>query len=270
MLSHLDTLMHLDYHMRSAMYQSVLEYLVNADLFYRLWMAAEMQDPVGTGGSTIMHPRTEWLPEVVNGTFEDVRLVPSAIRVTGNKHRLNSDLQFHTGNTTPTIKVNRMELLWGTITEKTPNGIHLNKMRAAGPCHITLSGLQMWHHNDIVHRRRGDAVLCDTAIFEWNMNTRGGKNKSFRSNGPFQVVISKFRAAFNKGVAVDVSYNHCNVSWSTEDGARLGEHRVQGIINKNDIKVDYLMADDAFEDSGEGLIFWDEIGRAKAATGYSL
>ena len=65
------------------------------------------------------------------------------------------------------------------------------------------------------------------------------------------------------GVATDATFEHLSVSWGTENGVRLGESRVEEVIKKNNIQVNYLMTDSSFGDEGEEFIFWDEIGRAQ-------
>ena len=101
------------------MYESILEYIVNADLYYRLWMVAEMQHPTpkvprlsGPDTSNLSQPRVEWFPELVE-QFEDVRLVPSVIRGTDGKHNLDTDMRFHTGSKKPTIDCLKLDFFWG-------------------------------------------------------------------------------------------------------------------------------------------------------------
>ena len=86
---------------------------------------------------------------------------------------------------------------------------------------------------------------------------------AFRESGPFQVVLKGFRAAYDKGVAVDASFDSINVSWGTENGIRLGESKVSMVIDENNIVVNYLLTDSVFGDEGEEFIFWDEVGRAQ-------
>ena len=254
------------------MYESILEYIATADRFYRLWMVAEMQHPTpqapnfsGPNFANLSQPRAEWFPQLVE-QFEDVRLVPSVIRGSDGKHNLDSDMRFHTGNKKPTIDCLKLELFWGCEREdvfrkqKSGRGSFKLPMRVSGPAHISLDGLKMWHHQDTLHRRRGDAIICDQATFSWNTKRT---TKAFRESGPFQIIIKGFRAAYNMGVSTSASYAHLGVSWGTENGIRLGEEKVQDVINKNGIDINYHVADSAFSDEGEEFIFWDEIGRAQ-------
>ena len=254
------------------MYESILEYIVNADLFYRLWMVAEMQNPTpefpsmgGPNKTNISQPRAEWFPDLVS-QFEDVRLVPSVICGSDGKHNLDSDMRFHTGNKEPTIHAAKLELFWGCEREdvfrqqKSGRGSFKIPMRVSGPAYISLVGLKMWHHQDTLNRRRGDAIICEQATFSWNTKRT---TKTFRESGPFQIIIKGFRAAYNMGVSTSASYAHLGVSWGTETGIRLGEEKVQEVINKNGIDVNYLLTDSAFSDEGEEFIFWDEIGRVQ-------
>lgn len=261
------------------MFDTILEYITNADMYYRLWMVGELQNPTPANPSIIKQkftqPRSDWFPDLVN-QFEDVRSVPSLIRTTGGVHHLDGDMRFHIGNRKPSITSSKMEMIWGnsescpamTAAERTEFlGVRADMMaperpmRALGPAHVTLNGLKMWHHQDITHRHRGDAIICDQAVFHWN--TKISSKGTFRESGPFQVVIQGFRAAFKKGVPADASFDSMNVSWGNENGIRLGETKVSSIIAKNGIKVNYLLADSVFGDEGEEFIFWDEVGRAQ-------
>jgi hypothetical protein len=248
------------------MYNSILEYIVNADMYYRLWMAAQMQYPHSVP-SNIVQCRKNWMPGLV-GVFDDVRDVPSLIRCNDVTHIINSDVQFHTGNKNPSIDAKKLEIFWGldedeVFSDQSVLGGHMRTypIRKTGPAKITLSGLKMWHHEDTLNRRRGDAIICEQITFEWN--TKKHSSGAFRENGPYQIIIKKFRAAYNMGMATDASYAHLGVSWGTENGVRLGEQKVESIINQNNIGVNYLLVDSSFADGGEEFIFWDEIGRAQ-------
>ncbi len=241
------------------MYDTILEYIVNADLYYRLWMVAELQNPHIKNYQTpnkqpIAQTRREWFPDLVN-QFEDVRLVPAGILIADGNHAMDSDMRFHTGSKKPTINISKMEIFWGD------ENMRSDAVRKVGPARVTLNGLKMWHHQDALNRRRGDAIICEQATFKWN--TKEASRGAFRESGPFQVVVRNFRAAYNMGTATDATFDNFNVSWGTENGIRLGENRVEEVIEKNKIKVNYLLTDSVFGDDGEEFIFWDEIGRAQ-------
>ena len=81
------------------MFDTVLEYITNADMYYRLWMVGELQNP--TPANSIIwqkynQPRNEWFPDLVD-QFGDVRLVPAVISVIGDSHNIDKDMRFHTG-----------------------------------------------------------------------------------------------------------------------------------------------------------------------------
>lgn len=245
------------------MFENILEYIVNADDFYRLWMVSEMQHPTKVGSlkttsqTRIRHPRDEWMPELVE-QFNDVRDVPNVVICADADHLVDSQLRFHTGNKTPTISCKKMILQWGDLT----TGNFANEpMRAIGPAAITLTNLKMWHHQDTVHRRRGDAVICEQATFEWN--ALSDRLSLFRASGPFQIVIKNFKAQYNMGRPVHATFEKLIPSWGTEDGIRLGSARVDEVISKHNIKINNLLTDNVFEDPMEEFIFWDEIGRAR-------
>ena len=265
------------------MYESLLQYIVNADDFYRLWMVGEFQSPTPmtdqhiAKGRLVTQPREEWFPPLVE-QMGDVRMVPTIIRCAGAAHAIDSELRFHAGNNKPTIQCNKLELIWGNDTWPYPTMSAEDRVafrpnsrtdspvdgpaRPVGPCHVTLNGLRMWHHQDTVHRRRGDAVICDLATFQWNTKSANGFS---RENGPYQVVIKNFRAAYNNGDASDVGYEKITTSWGTENGVRIGESIVHEVVKKFKIKMDCLHTDNVIEDAEDEFIFWDEIGRARDA-----
>ena len=253
------------------MYESILEYIVNAHHFYRLWMVGEHMSPqprmpsLGSDAtSNVSQPRTEWLPELV-GTFDDPRTIPEVVRVSFNDHQLDGEFRFHSGSSKPTIKVETLEFFWGCTvqdvfnSERSGRPEYQKPWRSMGPCHVTLKNLQMWHHQDLRHRRRGDAVICEQATFKWN--TKKDSEGAYRESGPFQIVLRGFHAAYNMGECTKANYAHMALSWGTENGIRLGDERVMQVINKHRIGINPLLTDCAFEDPGEEFIFWDEIGR---------
>ena len=241
------------------MYDSILEYIVNADLFYRLWMVGEMQHPTPSSikdyqtknSNPIAQPRGEWFPALV----DQIDDAPAGIRVGGYNHQLDAAMRFHSGNKLPTVSAGKMEIFWGDdnlLDKPTP-------VRTTGPAHIILLGLKMWHHQDTLNRRRGDAIICEQATFQWN--TQENSKGAFREYGPFRVVIRNFRAAYFMGDTTDASYEHMGVSWSTNSGARLGEEKVSKILKKNSLDVNYLRTDSVFVRPSDEFIFWDEAGR---------
>ena len=245
------------------MFTNILEYIVNADDYYRLWMVGEMQYP-STEGSyrksanlAISQPRSHWLPELVED-FDDVRLIPSIISVSDPTHHVDSSMRFHTGNKTPTITCKKISYAWGD--NDFTAGDFAN--RASGPARITLEGLKMWHHQDTPHRRRGDAVICETATFAWC--TKSGTKKANRESGPFQVVIKNFRAEYKMGVVTNAIFDNMTESWGTEDGERIGSTRIADVAKKHGIKMNCLLADNVFEDPMDEFIFWDELARSRS------
>lgn len=247
------------------MYEMLPEYLVNADLFYRLWMVAEMQNPQNQPASTKMNTnmvkaREDWHPELV-ALFDDVRMVPGVIRVQFPEHQLNSSYEFHTGSRKPTIHVEEMELFWGVASRDVVNNqVIPNPLRTEGPAKVVISDMRMWHFEDQLHRRRGDSVIVNQADFYWNEKTNS--NGLLREDGPFQVTIKGFRAQHKMGVCTHAQYDSINVSWATHSKGRIGEDRVAEVLKKNNIKYNYLLAGDTvFMDEGESFIFWDEVAR---------
>ena len=245
------------------MFVNILEYIVNADDYFRMWMVGELQYPSKQNDYhkeqklAITQPRANWMPELVE-QFDDVRMVPSAISVGSPAYRVDSKMRFHTGNKTPTIACKKLSYAWGD--DEFP--AHNVATREVGPARVTLEGLKMWHHQDTIHRRRGDAIICETATFVWDTNLKRGRG-AFRESGPYQVVIKNFRAQYNMGVVNNAMFDSMNESWGTENGDRIASSRISVIVNKHNIKMNCLLADSVFEDPMDEFIFWDELGRSR-------
>ena len=259
------------------MYDTILEYITNADKFYQLWMVADLQHPEGRAAvsppfrpigdskrakmnSSLVRSREEWQPELVK-MFDDVRCVPGIVRLNFPDHQLDNEFRFHSGNNKATLETEVMELYWGVGgTDIVETHVIPYPMRAEGPAKVTFTDLKMWHHQNTLHRRRGDAIICSQADFEWNSkpDTKG----AYRGGGPYKVTLNNFRAKYNMGTLVDADFSGLRVQWSTHNGARLGEDRVKQIVRDNDIGLSYLRAGDSvFDDSGEEFIFWTEVDK---------
>ena len=244
------------------MYQSIVEYIVNADMYYRMWMVADMQEQQRNGPLTdrSVYTRDVWMPELVD-LFPDVRLVPEQISVINGSHILDTQMRFHACNKHPTVRFDSMEIMWGK-RDGTP-------FRAEGPCRVHLTNVKMWHHQNVNHRRRGDAVICDQANFLWNTNSNPTKTSllAHRTNGPSQVSISNFHVEFKNGKPVADDHGvDIGVNWAFESGIRVAPTRIDKVIRKNEINIDYLNAINAFGDVQDEFIFWDELDRELRAT----
>lgn len=266
------------------MVENILEYVLMADRYFQLWMVAEKLNPQpqnqvnGTRLNTNMvQTRKDWHPSLVS-QFDDVRDVPSIVQVDMPEFSIDKQGRFHTGSKKATLDVETLTLFWGVDfvydTEKHMDERHRvghssrhvleHPIRAEGPAKITFSGVKMWHHQSQLHRRRGDAIIIEQVMFEWNCNERSGG--ASRPGGPFKVVLQDFRARADMGRVYDGSHGSMNVSWCAHSGARLGESRVYDVIEKHGIKVNYLAAGESvFLDAGEEFIFWTEIEEDEAA-----
>lgn len=254
------------------MYDTILEYLTNADKFYQLWMVADLQNPDGRAAvgperpakskmnSNLVRSREDWQPELVK-MFDDVRCVPGIVRLNFPQHQLDNEFRFHSGNGKATLITEAMELFWGVGgTDIIETHVIPHPMRGEGPAKITFTDLRMWHHQNTLHRRRGDAIVCAQADFEWN--TKSNTKGAYRGGGPYKVTVKNFRAQYNMGVLVKADYDQISVQWGTHNGLRLGENRVAQVVDHCDIKLNYLQAGDTvFDDAGEEFIFWTEIDR---------
>ena len=254
------------------MYDTILEYITNADKFYQLWMVADLQNPDGRTAvkpdrakkskmnSNLVRSREDWQPDLVK-MFDDVRCVPGVVRLNFPEHRLDNQFRFHSGDNKETLAVEVMELFWGVDgSDIVETHVIPHPMRGEGPAKIVFTDLKMWHHQNTLHRRRGDAIICSQVDFEWNskLNTKG----AHRGGGPYKVTIKNFRAQYNMGVLIDANHGQVSVQWGTHNGARLGEGRVAQVISDNNIELDYMRSGDSvFDDAGEEFIFWTEIDK---------
>jgi len=254
------------------MYDTILEYITNADKFYQLWMVADLQHPDTRAAVSPTRPRKsgmncalvraheEWQPELVK-MFDDVQCVPGIVRLYFPEHQLDNQFRFHSGSNKATLKIEAMELFWGVGgTDIVETHVIPHPIRKEGPAKITFTDLKMWHHQNTLHRRRGDAIICAQADFEWN--TKTDTKGAHRGGGPYKVTIKNFRAKYNRGVLVAADHDGISVQWGTHSGLRLGENRVAQVLKENDIGLNYLRTEDSvFDDAGEEFIFWTEIDK---------
>ena len=246
--------------------ERITDYILHADLYYMLWMVANMTMPESATPGELpkaglrkrtVHCRDEWLPQVVE-LFPDVRMVPETIQIDGHSHSVDGQMRFHTGNKNPSVKADRMIIKWGSEDE--------GYFRSEGPAHIILTNLKMWHHQNVLHRRRGDAVICEHANFSWNTD-RQDPNQAYRADGPCMVIMQKFRADMKRGELGGRrwAYDNLDVTWSVASGIRIASPKIAAVVRDNKIKLDYLLTGSVFLDDGEEFVFWDEIGKAQAA-----
>jgi hypothetical protein len=243
------------------------DYFLNADLYYRLWMVANLQnekrEPSSPGrlanfigmDATVTWYRQNWLPELIE-QFDNIDMVPDEITVTSSRYSCDDMMRFHTGNKYPSIQMNKMIISW----------MHDSKRkifyRENGPACISFENLRMWHHQNVHHRRRGDAVLCESGLFTWNTE-HGSRFKSHRTDGPAGVYIQKFRANMKHGEMRNMGYKDLDVTWGNESGIRNSSSHIENIIRMNNIDLNYLRTGSVFENPMEEFIFWDEVGNSQ-------
>lgn len=231
------------------MINNILEYLVT-DIYFQLWLVAHASDK-----NSFTFTREDWDDTLV-AQFPDGYDIPDYISVEpGFVHHVNSDGRFHLGRNAASIGVSEMTIAWGN-TYKSNNGkrILMDINRKVGPAKIIITNLKKWHHDGVLHRRRGDAIIIKHATFIW-----GKKGLYGRDAGPYQITLKQVKAKAHLGDVSDFKHSNISTSWSTTSGRRLGSLMIRDIIATNDIEVDLLANDSVFKDATDEVIFLTEI-----------
>lgn len=272
------------------MFQNIGEYILS-DIHFQLWMVAAVHRGVYTSSPqttvagdtrrTIACTADLWHPNLV-AQFPDPIEIPDRITCTGVTHHVNGRGQFHNGKRSgPTVTVDEMIVEWGDLNfdrelfvgpdgdmvedikydtnERKPHSLKKtaeNRWREKGPCVIRLKKLKKWHHEGVLNRRRGDAVICRYAEFLWATEQMRG---FYRENGPYKVVLKNFSAECNMGSIGKVSSDPPSHSWMTHSNKRLGDARVLDLIAKKKIRVNLMDTDDVFHRAGDAFVFWSEL-----------
>lgn len=232
------------------MIDNILGYILVADNYYKLWLASD----VISKEDSVRFPDPSG---VIARQFHDVRDIPTAIEIMDDHPVLDGEGRFHAGNNSPTARLQQMTMRWGSDSYCRLSG---------NPCKIILEGLRMWHHKDVLHRKRGSAIILRRATFQWNTRKQQGW---YRSGGPFSVTLKDISVEATRVLEGetyhsdirDISVRSMSCSWSDGSGKRLGEERVKKVITDNQISVNYFLAGNSiFQDEGEEFIFWSEIG----------
>jgi len=230
------------------MITNILEYLVT-DIYYQLWMVAHAAD-----SSRHEFTREDW-DENLLAQFPDVKDIPDYIFVEpGSTHHLNAEGRFHLGRNSASMGFSEMVIAWGKTTALKSGKIQVDIDRKVGPARIIITNSRKWHHNGVLHRRRGDSLIVKRATFIWGRHGAYG-----RDTGPYQVSIKQIRAKAHMGEVTDFRHSNISTSWSTSSGRRLAGFMVQDIIASNDIEVNLLGVDTVFKDATDEVIFLTEI-----------
>lgn len=222
------------------MITNILEYLVS-DVYYQLWMSATM-----AGGNKTTFNKEDWHPALV-AQFDNPADIPDRIIVKeGNQHHLNGDGNFHLGRNSPSLHIPEMKIFWND--ESGDIG------RKVGPCKIVLTDVKKWHNDGVLHRRRGDAIICKQATFTW------GRHGTFRrDNGPYHIAIRKLSAQATNGSVFDWRMDGIIPTWSTEEGRRLSQIQIKEIASTCEIEINLLANDTVFSSDEDEFIFLTEI-----------
>lgn len=230
------------------MITNILEYLVT-DIYYQLWMVAHAAD-----SSRHEFTREDW-DENLLAQFPDAKDIPDYIHMEpGSTHHLNSKGRFHLGRNSASMSFSEMVVAWGKTSVSKSGKILIDIDRKVGPARIIITNSRKWHHDGVLHRRRGDSLIVKSATFIWGRNGIYG-----RDTGPYQVSIKQIRAKAHMGEVTDFRHSNISTSWSTSSGRRLAGFTVQDIIASNDIEVNLLDVDTVFKDATDEVIFLTEI-----------
>ncbi len=230
------------------MITNILEYLVT-DIYYQLWMVAH-------ASNTSQHAftREDW-DEGLLTQFPDPADIPDYISVEpGSTHHLNSEGRFHLGRNAASQCFSEMIIAWGDTSRAKSGKILINISRKNGPARIIITNLRKWHHDGVLHRRRGDSLIVKGVTYIWGRNGVYG-----RDTGPYQVSLKQIRAKSHLGSVTDFRHANISTTWSTSSGRRLPGSMITNIISSNDIDIDLLNTDTVFKDATDEVIFLTEI-----------
>ncbi len=229
------------------MISDILEY-ITTDVYYQLWMVAHSADDTRN-----IFTREDW----DSGLLEQLpseKDIPDYITVEdGSTHHLNANGRFHLGRNSPSQTFSEMVVGWGE-TKKSIGRISFTPSRKVGPAKIIITNLRKWHHDGVLHRRRGDSLIVKNTTFIWARNGHYG-----RDTGPYQISVKNLRAKSHLGEVSGFQHSNISTSWSTSSGRRLPSFVVNAIIADNDIEVDLLANDTVFKDATDEVIFLTEI-----------
>lgn len=230
------------------MITNILEYLVT-DIYYQLWMVAHAADD-----SRHVFTREDW-DEGLVAQFPDPSDIPDYISMEpGSVHHLNSAGRFHLGKNAASQSFSEMVVAWGKTAVSRSGRVLIDINRKTGPARIIITNLRKWHHDGVLHRRRGDSLIVKGVTYVWGRNGVYG-----RDTGPYQVSLKQVRAKAHMGDVTDFRHSNISTTWSTSSGRRLAGFKVAEIIAQNDIEINLLSTDTVFKDATDEVIFLTEI-----------
>lgn len=185
--------------------------------------------------------------------------LPTTVYREGFAHEMNSANQFHCGSKKPSIKATRLGFYWGDHGTFIPDGKNsiCDDNRENWPIEVVFSGLRMWHHEDLLHRKRGDALICDNVQIRWNNST--GRFLS-RENGPITIHLEKLICNAKLGKIINLEIANYNSVWVKPGSSRrVTESAVHKIINETGIDFDPLSLTSCFKNDTDEFVFWSEF-----------
>ncbi len=233
------------------MLENILEYIVT-DVYVQLWMYADA--PPGE----LIRYRHMWREELL-AQFDDPNDVPDCIIMKEPTMHVNGSNEFHYGNNKePTVSYKEMSIIWGerdAHAKEDASASELFRMnRKTGPSLVKLTGVKKWHDHGLIHRRRGDAIICNQATFTW------AKNGTYlRADGPYHISLRGYQASGDKGEVDNMRLGSLVPSWATMNNRRLPQITVRDVIQKNGLTVDLLAFGSVFPKPEDELIFLTEI-----------
>ncbi len=229
------------------MIENILEY-VATDALIQLWMTADAPE------DEMERIKSQFRPELI-AQFEDENDIPDGIIMREPIFHTNNAGEFHMGSKEPTVFIKEMTVVWGERNEPVvEDDDRWSLNRKVGPARLIMTGLQKWHDSGLIHRRRGDAIMCKQITYTWAKD-----GKFLRATGPYHISIREFTASGNRGTVSNIKLTSLVPSWSTMNSRKLPQGLVRDIIKNHGLKVNLLEFDNVFLSAEDEMIFLTEL-----------
>ena len=184
---------------------------------------------------------------------------PTSIYRKGVEYSRNDEGQFHCGSKNPSFRAKTLGFYWGKDIHHVPDGMNriVNDSLKNWPVEIVFNDLRMWHHEDLLNRKRGDALICESIQIRWNDSNSGFLG---RENGPITVVIGSLTSKAKMGNLRDLDIENFFSTWVKPGSkARIPVYKVEKAIEEQGIEFNPLSLGSCFNDPSDEFCFWSEF-----------